>query len=55
MLDNYLQKYVDTFHENFPIYAFMGIADDEIIDTIKECLDKGKAYVLKTVKKGVYY
>lgn len=46
MLQEYLFKYVDTFHENFPIYGFMGIPDEEIIDTIKECIKSGKPYVL---------
>jgi hypothetical protein len=46
MLDEYLQKYVETFHENFPIYGFMGIDDEEIINTIKDCIKSGKPYVL---------
>ena len=52
MLDNYLQKYVDAFNENFPIYGFMGIPEDEIIQEIKKCLDENKPYVLE-VKEGV--
>lgn len=54
MLDEYLQKYVDTFDENFPMFAFMGIDEKEIIAEIQKCLDKGKPYVLK-IDEGVYY
>lgn len=54
MLFDYLQKYVDTFNANFPIYGFMCVSDDEVIQIIKDCLDKNKPYVL-TVKDGVYY
>lgn len=47
MLNDYLQKYVDAFDENFPIYAFMNDSDADIIQMIKTCLKKNKAYVLK--------
>lgn len=54
MLDDYLVKYIDAFDENFPIYAFMGISENEIIDTIKNCLDKNEPYVLNQ-KDNVLY
>lgn len=53
MLDEYLQKYVDTFDENFPMFAFMSIEEKEIIAEIQKCLDNDKPYVLN-VKDGVY-
>lgn len=53
-LFDYLQKYVEVFGENFPVFGFMGISEDEIINTIKECLEKNKPYKLN-VKKGIYY
>ena len=53
MIDKYLNEYLDKFGENFPIFGFMGIPDDEIIKTIKKCLKTGKPYVLKT-KDGEY-
>ena len=54
MLNEYLQKYVETFGENFPTFAFMGISDDEIIKTIQGCLTNDKPYQLE-VKNNVYY
>ena len=54
MLHEYLMKYVDYFDENFPIYAFMGISDNEIIKTIKSCLDKGEPYILDEQKDTLY-
>lgn len=54
MLDKYLMEYADTFGENFPIFALMDVSDDEIIKTIKNCLDKGKPYVFNP-KNGVFY
>lgn len=54
VLSEYLQKYIDTFGENFPIFGFMAVSEDEIINTIKDCLNRGKPYELY-VKDGVYY
>ena len=48
MLQEYLQKYVEALGENFPIYGFMGIPDEEIINIIKDCIKSGKPYVLDT-------
>lgn len=44
MLDDLLNEYADKFGENFPIYNFMGVSDDEIIDLVKSCIESGKAY-----------
>lgn len=46
MLEEYLQQYVSTFDENFPLFAFMG-DEDEAIDAIKDCLKRNKPYELK--------
>lgn len=54
MLEKYLMKYVETFGENFPIYAFMATDDKYIIDTIKRCLDNKTPYVLE-VEDDIYY
>lgn len=53
-LSEYLQKYIDTFGENFPIFGFMTVPEDEIINIIRGCLNDGKPYELD-VKDGVYY
>lgn len=49
-----LQEYSDTFNENFPIYAFMGVDDAEIKRTIEKCLKEKEPYKIAE-KKGVYY
>lgn len=50
-LDEYLQKYVDTFNEGFPMYQLGRTRTDaEIIAIIKRCLDEDKtAYDLQLV------
>lgn len=54
MLEKYLMKYVETFGENFPIYAFMATDDKYIIDIIKRCLDNKTPYVLE-VEDDIYF
>ena len=53
MLAEYLQKYVDAFGENFPIFAFMGDEEDAIKE-IKKCLDTGKPYELEVDDEKYY-
>lgn len=54
MLFEYLQKYVKAFDENFPIYEFMGVDEDDVIKIIKKCLEKGKPYEADDAK-GILY
>lgn len=43
MIDEYLQKYVDTFGEGFPMYQLGRTrSESEIIDIIKRCLEEKK-------------
>jgi len=39
-----IQKYLERFNENFPLFALMGVDDKEIEAIIQECLDKGTPY-----------
>lgn len=39
-----IQKYLERFNENFPLFALMGVDDEEIEAIIQECLDKGTPY-----------
>lgn len=41
-LDLLLIEYVEKFNENFPIFLFRGKEDDEIISTIKKCIEENK-------------
>lgn len=58
-IDDYLQKYVDTFEEGFPMYQLGRTrTEDEIIEIIKKCLESGKnAYELGLVTddEEIYY
>lgn len=43
-VDEYLQKYVDTFGEGFPMYQLGRTrSDDEIISIIQKCLIQNKS------------
>lgn len=39
-----MDKYEDTFNEQFPLMLFRGMKDHEIISILKECLEKGEPY-----------
>lgn len=39
-----IERYVERFNENFPLFAVMGMTDEEVEATIQECLDKGTPY-----------
>lgn len=39
-----IEQYVDRFHENFPLFALMGMEEVEIKGILQECLDKGTPY-----------
>lgn len=37
-----IEQYLEQFHENFPLFALMGVEEAEAI--IQDCLDKGTPY-----------
>ena len=55
MLDEYLQKYVDTFGEGFPMYQLGRTrTDEEIISIIENCLkEKKTVYDLGLVDESI--
>lgn len=55
MLDDLLIEYADKFGKNFPIFKFMGVSDDEIIDLLKSCIADGKAYPDEESEDGITY
>lgn len=42
-MDDYLQKYIEMFGDGFPMIPLgMSRTEDEVVEIIKECLEKGK-------------
>lgn len=39
-----IEQYAEKFNENFPLFALMGMDDEEVEAIIQECLDKGTPY-----------
>lgn len=39
-----IEQYVERFHENFPLFALMGMEESEVEAIIQDCLDKGTSY-----------
>ena len=39
-----IEQYVERFHENFPLFALMGMEESEVEAIIQDCLDKGTPY-----------
>lgn len=39
-----IEQYSEKFNENFPLFALMGMDDEEVEAIIQECLDKGTPY-----------
>ncbi|MCM1236930.1 MAG: hypothetical protein NC489_43195 [Ruminococcus flavefaciens] len=39
-----LEKYVDRFNENFPLFMVMNMGDEEVEALIQKCLDDGTPY-----------
>lgn len=49
-----LEKYVDKFKENFPIFTVMGLEESEIKAMIQKCLDDNKPFEVKDDGKTDY-
>lgn len=43
-MDAWLDKYRETFGEQFPLMLCRHLDENEIIETIKNCIDSGEAY-----------
>ena len=47
-----IEQYLERFHENFPLFALMGVEEAEVEAIIQDCLDKGTPWFLTHGKKG---
>ena len=52
--DMILDKYRSQFGESFPLMLCMHMTDNEIITTIKKCLDDGESYSPKLDPEANY-
>ena len=43
-VDNLLEKYVERFEENFPIFLVLGMDGEEIHKLLEESLETGKPF-----------
>lgn len=39
-----IEQYLERFHENFPLFALMGVEEAEVKAIIQDCLDKRTPY-----------
>ena len=39
-----IEQYLERFHENFPLFALMGVEEAEVEAIIQDCLDKRTPY-----------
>ncbi len=47
MLEKKLEEYAEMFEENFPIFFFRHVPEDEIIKMIDGCLENGTPYTME--------
>lgn len=50
-----IEQYVERFHENFPLFALMGMEESEVKAIIQDCLDKGTPYRPSDLDKKSLY
>ena len=53
-MDELLNKYIEKFDANFPLFMFKGVDDQEIINIIEKCINENKPYETE-IEKGVLY
>lgn len=39
-----IEKYLERFNENFPLFSLMGVEEADVEAIIQDCLDKGTLY-----------
>lgn len=39
-----IEKYLEHFNENFPLFSLMGVEEADVEAIIQDCLDKGIPY-----------
>ena len=50
-----IKQYLERFHENFPLFALMGVEDAEVEKLIRDCLDKGTPYRTPELNETALY
>lgn len=53
-MDELLIEYSKTFDDCFPIFKFMGVDDEIIMNIIRKCLKDGKPYKTETTDNKIY-
>lgn len=53
-LKDKLREYAKTFDDNFPIYCFSGLDDEEIIEKIDSCLKDNKTIKVEDDGERLY-
>ena len=43
-MEKLLNEYVKKFDDNFPMFLFRTVSEDEIKEIIKKCIDENKPY-----------
>lgn len=54
MLDKLLQEYADKFGDNFPLVYVRHLEEKEIIELIKNAINKNEPYEADYSKEGTY-
>ena len=52
-LERKLEEYVDSFHENFPIFLFRNVPEERIIEMIDSCIQKGESMQVEAPEKDI--
>ena len=54
-MEKLINEYLEKFDENFPLFMFMGIDEEEVKRIIKKCIDEDKPYIDLEYDKNVLY
>ena len=53
-LEEALILYVENFQENFPIFSYNNLLDDEIVSIIKKSLEENKKIEVDYLEDAIY-
>ena len=54
-MENLINEYLQKFDENFPLFMFMNVNEDEVKRIIKKCIDEGKPYIDLETDENILY
>lgn len=54
-MEKLILEYLEKFDENFPLFMFMGVDEEEIKRIIKRCIDENKPYIVLEEDNNVIY